>query len=313
MTWVRPTWVLGGGGLLGGAVRRVLEDERQTFGVGLVPWDAEDSAEQLESITDDFLKWAGGSPWSVVWCAGAGIIGTPLDALERETALLSAVLATLATSESDGVFFLASSAGGVYGGSSDIPITESSMVAPLSDYGRNKLAQEGLVKTWATQTGQRSAIARISNLYGPGQSLTKQQGLISQVCLATMTRQPVSLYVSLDTIRDYLYVDDCAHMVIDLLRCAALAETGTSLTKILASGRSTSIGAVLAEARRVVGRAPTVVTPTSARGRLQGSALSFQSRQHIEIDAREHTTLPTGIAKTATSIRAQLVSGSLVE
>jgi len=47
-------------------------------------------------------------------------------------------------------------------------------------------------------------VGRMSNLYGPGQNLKKVQGLISQMCLRVLTRQPLVLYVPLDTIRDYL-------------------------------------------------------------------------------------------------------------
>ena len=61
-------------------------------------------------------------------------------------------------------------------------------------------------------------VGRISNLYGPGQNLAKPQGLVSQLCRAQLTRQPLSVYVSLDTMRDYLYVDDAAAMVVAATR-----------------------------------------------------------------------------------------------
>ena len=53
-------------------------------------------------------------------------------------------------------------------------------------------------------------IGRFSNLYGPGQNLGKLQGLISRLALSAVTRQPINIFVPLDTIRDYVYVDDAA-------------------------------------------------------------------------------------------------------
>ena len=52
-------------------------------------------------------------------------------------------------------------------------------------------------------------IGRIANLYGPGQNLAKAQGLVSQLCAAQLERARSSIWVSLDTLRDYLFAPDC--------------------------------------------------------------------------------------------------------
>ena len=113
-----------------------------------------------------------------------------------------------------GALFFASSAGGVYAGATGSPFTEETAPVAISPYGHAKLRAEAAVDAFATRTGVPLLVGRLSNLYGPGQDLAKPQGLISQLCRAQLTRQPLSIYVSLDTRRDYLYVDDAAAMVV---------------------------------------------------------------------------------------------------
>src|SRR5699024_9202621 len=94
------------------------------------------------------------------------------------------------------------------------------------------------------------AIGRLANLYGPGQNLEKPQGLISQLSLSHHTAVPVNVYVSLDTLRDYLYVDDAAALVVDLVETIAASPGSGAVTKILASGHSVSVAALLGELNR---------------------------------------------------------------
>ena len=56
----------------------------------------------------------------------------------------------------------------------------------------------------------RAVLGRLANVYGPGQTLGKPQGLLSQLCLADATGRPLPVFVSMDTIRDYLYAGDAA-------------------------------------------------------------------------------------------------------
>ena len=114
---------------------------------------------------------------------------------------------------SRGALFLASSAGGVYAGVGTPPFREDSPVAPLAPYGWNKLEQESLARQWSTETGTPLLVGRLSNLYGPGQNLSKAQGLITQMCLRVVARQPLVLYVPLDTIRDYLFAEDAGRLI----------------------------------------------------------------------------------------------------
>lgn len=301
------TWIVGRGGLLGQSLDRHL-DSATSFRNDPIDWPSSDAPMAMANEAQRFLAAAEGRPWRVVWCAGAGIIGTQRAALEHETALLGSLLQQL---QSPGTVFLTSSAGGVYGGSKDIPITERTSVAPISDYGSNKLAQEELVRQWASTTGGHAVIGRVANLYGPGQLLSKPQGLISQICFATLMRRPVSVYVSLDTLRDYIFVDDCSRIVGRCLDAAHALEPGAVATKILATGSAVSIGALLAQVRRVLGRTPAVVMVPSGRAAQQGSTLAFRSTVWPDASRFTLTTLPGGIHRTCEHLRRQLQLGTL--
>jgi UDP-glucose 4-epimerase len=242
---------------------------------------------------------ADGQPWQIAWCAGAGVTATPQHVFDDENATFRQFCATVIESgfAANGAFYFASSAGGVYAGSSDPPFTEFTEPTPLAPYGHAKLALEELVHGLAAN-GVRVAIGRIANLYGPGQNLRKPQGLVSQLCLAIQTRRPLGVYVSLDTLRDYIYVDDAAGLIVDLLQTVAAKEPGTSVTKIIASHESVSIAELLGEIRLMTKRRPPVVLAASPYAKAQARDLRVRSLVLRNLDHRTLTPFPVGVATT---------------
>src|SRR4051794_15941105 len=215
------SWVVGRGGLLGSHTERALARHGPVWAPeDLLRWSSADVAGQLEAAVDDFAAAAAGAAWQVAWCAGGGVVASSATDLDQDTAALALVLDSLERARADGrlgpgAFFFASSAGGLYAGAAHPPFDESTVPAPLAPYGRTKQLHESMVTVWAGRTGVLTVVGRIANLYGPGQRLDKPQGLISQLCRAHLRRQPVSIYVPLDTIRDYLFAPDCARMIAD--------------------------------------------------------------------------------------------------
>ena len=331
------TWVIGRGGLLGQSLETALERtlQRSTGDpvdrVGPrdlvwcppepIAWSAPGAgAPHLRQQVGEFLQAAGDRPWSVAWCAGAGVMGTTASALQLELAALRETLDALAAAGRgrDGAFFFASSAGGVYAGVGAPPYDESSPVHPLAAYGQAKLDAEALVADWSHATGTSSLVGRIANLYGPGQNLAKAQGLISQICRSHLTGQPVSVYVSLDTLRDYVFAPDCAGLIVaglERLRQEASADDPgahpTVVTKILASQRAITIGAVIGEMRRIFKRSPRIVLGASAVSAVQARDLSLRSRVWPEIDRRTLTPFPVGVATTAADLLRRLQAGAV--
>ncbi len=212
-----------------------------------------------------------------------------------------------------GGLFLASSAGGVYAGSPGPPFTELSATHPLSAYGEAKLHQEALARAWSQETETAVLIGRIANLFGPGQDIAKAQGLISQLAVAMLTHRPITLYVPLDTMRDYLYAPDCARMIVAALDRMRLDRTaGHTITKIFASGRGTTISAVLAELKRVVRRRPRVSIASSPLAQFQASDLRFRSEVWPEVDGDARTPFPAAVHTLVQDLERRLRRGELV-
>jgi UDP-glucose 4-epimerase len=307
------TWVIGAQGLLGSAVCRELARAGRRFISHTIPWDDPAAAiAELGLAARALLE--GGRPWRIAWCAGAGVIGTSQLELDQEIVVLTGFLDALREivaggSAGPGALFLASSAGGVYAGSDDPPFTELTRANPISPYGDAKLASERLAADFSQASGLPVVVARIANLYGPGQDISKPQGLISQLCRSHLTRQPLSIYVSLDTARDYLYVDDAARMVIAGLE-RGRADGGWHI-KIMATQRPTSVAAILAELRRVTKRRPQVVLGASPNARYQVRDLRFRSVVWPEIDVCVRTTLAAGVSATLESLGQELRHGQL--
>lgn len=312
-----PTLVVGARGLLGSAVVRRLRAARQPVLEASVPWhDAQAAPAALTAALADLRRVAGDGPWHLAWCAGSGVTSTTREVLDAEVATvrrwIDATVAEPSVDLSRGRVFLASSAGGIYAGADLPPFTELTPPAPLSAYGEIKLSTEAEFARLAAQGGARVLVARISNLYGPGQNLAKAQGLISQMCRSQLTGQPLGVYVSLDTVRDYLYVEDAAGMVIDgLAGLDTVAAPGEVVLKILASQRSASIAAVVGEIRRVFRRRPLLRLAASPHARQQARDLRFRSVVWPELDRRAFTTLPAGILATSRDIGERIRAGEL--
>ena len=158
-------------------------------------------------------------------------------------------------------------------------------------------------------------VGRFSNLYGPGQSLSKAQGLISHVGRAALRREPVSLYVPLDTIRDYLFAADAGRMAVDALerlereRRGAVRDTRV-VTKIFASEVETTVASVLGAWRQSLRRPLRVALASDPAGSLQPRILSFRSRVWPEVRGRP-TLLPLGVEAVRRDQLARLMAAGL--
>ncbi|MBR7742896.1 NAD-dependent epimerase/dehydratase family protein [Phycicoccus sp. BSK3Z-2] len=304
-------WVVGAGGLVGRRVVAELERCGWTVRGARVPW--EDEAAALRALLEQADRFAvdrGGRRWALVWCAGAGVVATGQDALDAEERVLGGLLDHLdrLPGADEGTLFLCSSAGGLYAGADGAPFTEDTTPAPLVPYGRAKLRAEDRAALHARRTGTRVVLGRIANVYGPGQRLGKPQGLVSQLCLADARGTPLPVYVSLDTIRDYVYVDDLAAMVRACLDLAAHGPPGTVTVKVLASGVPATVGHLVGEARRVFHRPLRTITVPGGTGQVLD--LRLRSVRWTEVDVLARTPLAAGLAATAEDVRRRVVAGT---
>ena len=153
-------------------------------------------------------------------------------------------------------------------------------------------------------------VGRIANLYGPGQDLTKPQGLVSQLCLTQVTRRPLRLYVSFDCLRDYVYVEDAAAVVVGMLGRGAGQPPGSVVTKIVASGAPTSVAVLVSACLRAFRRRLHVVQCASPGG-AQVLDLRLRSLVWTDLDAAVRTPLVVGLRATAADVAARHRAGEL--
>jgi UDP-glucose 4-epimerase len=259
--------------------------------------------------------------WSIYWCAGVGVIGTEAIRLETETQNLRLFLHDLGAALDErrisvpGRIFLASSAGGVFGGNGDRPLTETSAPRPISDYGRAKLAQEDVLVSWARARPEVSTlVGRLSNLYGPGQRQEKPQGLISHMSRCLILAVPVHIFVPLDTFRDYLFVDDAAERVVaGMVRLEAESRAGArQVLKIFASERETALSSLIGVFRRVGRRQLRVVSGLSPIRAQQPVRLQFRSTLWADEAFRERTSLLDGVTEVHRHHLALFLAGRLI-
>jgi UDP-glucose 4-epimerase len=300
-------WVVGGGGLLGSHMWDALRHHvpqgqlwRPTpprFSWG----DPVRLNEELISAVASFAEAvrARGGGWALLWCAGKGAVNSSAAELEPEHWAWARVLdllgGSLAGPQGDlpGSIFLASSAGGAYGGNLPELLTEHTPPRPNSEYGAHKLRMEETVRTWSHSFPNVSGlIGRISTLYGPGQDLGKPQGIISHLSRCLLHRAPVSIYVPLDTRRDYLFVDDCADQIAASLSRTMRQRPGV-LLKIFASEQLTSLAQIIGVFLRIAKHRSLIV---SRQARNPGSlSLKFRSEVWRDLEGLRKTDLASGI------------------
>lgn len=300
-------WVIGRGGLLGNAVEsEVIEQRYRPFLCEPFVWQSPQFLSDLESAIGRFEETVSvmRTPWSICWCAGAGVVGTRREDLQRETRTFKGFLEILASksklSGMPGTLFLASSAGGIYAGSAQSPISEKSAPVPISDYGREKLEQERALAAFAGERQEvHTLVGRFANLYGPGQRLDKPQGLISHISRCLVFGTPVHIYVGLDTLRDYLYASDAARMVLKgVSRLQAIdSDSQQQIVKIYGSEREISIAGLLGLFRGIAKRRLRLVTGSHSFQSQQPRKLVFRSAVWPDDGALAKVGLLDGISR----------------
>lgn len=296
-------WVVGSGGMLGSAfVARARLEDADLFAASPVRWDDGSAPTTLAQDARAFAEQAGDRSWVVIWAAGSAFVASSSADTRPELESLDALLTALLENRpaGPGVVFLTSSAGGVYAGSTNPPFDAATVPAPNSPYGRLKLQQE------EQATEQLSGrvplvIGRFSNLYGPGQNPDKAQGLVAQLCLATVRRKPLNLYVPMDTVRDYLYVDDGASLAWAAIDEALRDQATVPRIVVIASGQPTTVAEVIATVQGVAHRRVPLAIGTDPAAVRQVVDLRV-TPSRITDGYVVQTPLPTGVRRVFDAI-----------
>lgn len=111
-----------------------------------------------------------------------------------------------------------SSGGTVYGDKGLKIIDETCLPEPINHYGNLKLCIENTILTFARQMNAKVMVARISNVYGPGQDYTKGVGFIDAALKKSISNRPLEIWGDGNIIRDYIYIEDVCKILEVLLR-----------------------------------------------------------------------------------------------
>ena len=112
----------------------------------------------------------------------------------------------------------------VYGdlGPCDDAFTEDTAYAPSSPYSSSKASSDHLVRAWGRTYGLPVIISNCSNNYGPCQFPEK---LIPHIIISALQGQPMPVYGDGTQIRDWLYVEDHAKALLQVLSEGSVGDT----------------------------------------------------------------------------------------
>lgn len=133
-----------------------------------------------------------------------------------------------------------SSGGTVYGDNGMVASRESDPTIPMNAYGAHKLLIENYLRVFAYTKQQDYLILRLSNPYGPLQSVTKGVGLIAAVIDAIKSGRAVDVYGDGETQRDYIYIGDVACAME-----AAISYKGNHKIFNIGSGEGKSVNEII--------------------------------------------------------------------
>ena len=309
-------WVIGCGGLLGGALHHELSQNLATLFDPNTKFSWNNkyiASKEFEVAVNNFAMEAKQAAWKIYWAAGIGTMHSSAEALEDETYILESIVAFLLNHKTlnlkSGSFIFSSSAGAIYAGIQNDIITESTSPSPINSYGQIKLKQESAICALNKGgDGANVAICRISTLFGIKQKNGKQQGLLAEIARRTLSNQVVHIYVPLDTMRDYISAEMAAKKMIQF---ASMLEKRPGIyIKVIASEVSISIAQILAIIKKISKRNIKVVTQADKKSAQYQRIVQFKSEVLMPSDIHFHETSIEGLAQLLRAMQKEIAKGN---
>src|SRR4029078_3662876 len=100
--------------------------------------------------------------------------------------------------------------------------TETTPYAPNSPYSASKASSDHLVRAWRETYGLPTLVTNCSNNYGPYQFPEK---LIPHIIIRALSGEPLPVYGDVQNVRDWLYVEDHAIALTNVLEHGSIGET----------------------------------------------------------------------------------------
>jgi GDP-L-fucose synthase len=295
----KRVWVAGHRGLVGGAIVRRLQDEPcQVLTAGR---ERADLRRQQE--VEDWMAEA--RPHSVVLAAArvGGILANeryPADFIQDNLQSQTNVIAAAQRLGVEKLVFLGSSC--IYPKYAEQPLTEDALLTgPLEptneSYSIAKIAGIKLCQAHRRQHGADFVSAMPTNLYGPGDNFHPEHShvipaLIRRFHEAKMNGDSqVTVWGSGTSMREFLYVDDCADAVVHILK----HYSGERHLNV-GTGTDVTIRELAETVKRVVGFEGELAWDTT---KPDGTPRKLMDVSRLEaLGWRARTDLEAGLAKT---------------
>lgn len=188
--------------------------------------------------------------------------------------------------------YFASTGGAIYGDSGRDRYAEDAPTLPISPYAIGKLSIENYLRYFTVRFGIPTTSFRISNPFGPRQHIDRKQGLIPIVLRQVAQGQTVTQLGDGSMVRDYVYVEDLARMIGQVVLAGPTQEVYN-----LGSGEGRTVASVLESIRSVTGRDFDI--------RIASKPATFVDRITLDVDRYNAefgkptlTKFETGIAAT---------------
>jgi len=191
-----------------------------------------------------------------------------------------------------------STGGALYGEGADkqLPLPESTPIAPLSGYGQSKFAAEGYLGLFERLYGLSGMSLRLGNVYGPRQDPLGEAGVVAIFCGLAKSGGMPTVYGDGTQTRDYLYVGDVVAAAL------AAAETRLGGAVNIGTGREASVLELVDVLAKLAGRDDFEPRFAPARaGEVQRISLDASLAER-ELGWAPGTTLEQGLELTLATV-----------
>jgi len=134
------------------------------------------------------------------------------------------------------------------------PLNENSPTDPLSLYSASKLCAENIISLYGRLYKIPYVIARLTNIYGPGDRATDRKGVLNYFAKRAAEGKDLNIYGGGKFKRDYLYIDD----LVDAL--FILEKKGNNELFLVGSGKSTNFKEAIRSIHKLSGSTSKIVS-----------------------------------------------------
>lgn len=201
-----------------------------------------------------------------------------------------------------GHIVFASTGGNMYADQMNtVPKTEAELPAPRSAYGVHKLAAENYLRLIAATYQIRATILRISNPYGTLLPRARAQGLIGVAFAKLLAGEPLDVFDSMETSRDYVHLEDVANCFSLVIQKAP--EIGQTDLYNISSGRGAAISEVISLIEGATGAQFKVNYPPESRQKTPSSSILSFEKAKINLGWEPKISLKEGISRMSQEIK----------